>query len=195
MEATMENKIITVCDSTLRDGSYGISHTFSKKNIAEITAGLAAAGVKLIEVGHGDGIGGSSLTFGRAVLSDEEMLETAVANKGDSEIIIVCIPGIGTMEDIKKAYNLGVKWVRVAVHATESDITEQHITQCKALGMNVAAMLSTSHVLNLEETLMHAKRLESYGADVVYLADSCGTMFPEDVKERFRNRFSVRVWP
>jgi len=181
----MENKFITVCDSTLRDGSYGISHTYSKENIAQITAGLANAGVKIIEVGHGDGVGGSSLTFGRAVLFDEEMLKTAVANKGDSEIMIVCLPGIGTMEDVKKAYNLGVKWVRVAVHATESDITKQHITQCKEMGMKVAGMLSTSHILDLEETVMHAKRLENYGSDVVYLADSCGTMFPEEIKCRF----------
>ncbi len=179
------DKNIVLCDSTLRDGSYGIMHTFTKENIAQITKGLSEAGVKFIEIGHGDGVGGSSLTYGRALCTDEEMFATAAANRGNSELIIVCIPGIGTMEDIKLAHKYGINWVRVAVHATESDVTEQHIRQCKEMGMNVAAMLSTSHVLNMEQTLFHAKRLESYGADVIYLADSCGTMFPEDVRERF----------
>lgn len=91
-------------------------HTFSKENIAAITAGLAVTGVKLIEVGHGDGVGGSSVTYGRALLNDDEMFTTAAANKGDSELMLVCIPGIGTMDDILRAYDNGVTWARVAVH-------------------------------------------------------------------------------
>lgn len=181
----MKQKHIHLCDSTLRDGSYGIMHTFTRENIAQITNGLANAGVRLIEVGHGDGIGGSTITYGRSLLTQWEMFETASANKGASELMLVCIPGIGTMEEVAEAQEMGVDWVRVAVHATESDVTEQHISQCKNRGLKVAGMLSTSHVLNLEETLMHARRLEDYGADVVYLADSCGTMFPEDIRARF----------
>lgn len=178
-------KFIHLTDVTLRDGSYGIMHQYTKKQVADITKGLSDAGVKIIEVGHGDGVGGSTITYGRSLLSEEEFFTTAAENKGDSELQIVAIPGIGTMTDIKRAQKCGVTWVRVAVHATESDVTHQHIMQCKEAGLKVAAMLSTAHVLNLEETLMHAKRLESYGADIVYLADSCGTMFPEDIRERF----------
>lgn len=180
-----EKKFIHITDVTLRDGSYGIMHQYTKQQVANITRGLADAGVKIIEVGHGDGVGGSTITYGYSRLSEDEMFQTAAENKGDAELQLVVIPGIGTMEHVRRAYANGVNWARVAVHATESDITEQHITQCKALGMNVAAMLSTSHVLNMEETLMHVKRLESYGADVIYLADSCGTMFPDEVKARF----------
>lgn len=180
-----EKRFINFCDVTLRDGSYGIMHQYTKEQVAAITRGLVDAGVKMIEVGHGDGVGGSTITYGRSLLSEDEMFRTAAENKGDAELMLVCIPGIGTMEEVTRAYHNGVKWARVAVHATESDVTEQHIKQCKAIGMNVAAMLSTSHVLNMEETLMHAKRLESYGADVIYLADSCGTMFPHEVKARF----------
>ncbi len=180
-----KKKFIHFCDVTLRDGSYGIMHQYTKEQVVQITKGLSQAGVKLIEVGHGDGVGGSTITYGRSLLSEEEMFRTAAENKGDAELMLVCIPGIGTMEEVTKAHANGVQWARVAVHATKSDVTEQHIKQCKNIGMNVAAMLSTCHVLNLEETVMHAKRLESYGADVIYLADSCGTMFPEEVKERF----------
>lgn len=180
-----EKKFVNFCDVTLRDGSYGIMHQFTKEQVAEITKGLVAAGVKKIEVGHGDGVGGSTITYGRSLLTEDEMFRTAAENKGDAELMLVCIPGIGTMGEVKRAYDNGVTWARVAVHATESDVTEQHIKQCKAIGMKVAAMLSTCHVLDMEETLMHAKRLESYGADIIYLADSCGTMFPEEVKKRF----------
>ena len=180
-----EKRFINICDSTLCDGSYGIMHQYTKEQVTAITRGLVDAGVKLIEVGHGDGVGGSTITYGRSLLSEDEMFSTAAENKGDAELMLVCIPGIGTMEEVTRAYKNGVKWARVAVHATESDITAQHIRQCKEIGMNVAAMLSTSHVLNLDETLMHAKRLESYGADLIYLADSCGTMFPQEVKARF----------
>lgn len=180
-----EKKYINVTDVTLRDGSYGIMHQYTKLQVADITKGLADAGVKIIEVGHGDGVGGSTITYGRSLLTEDEMFRTAADNKGDAELMLTVIPGIGTMTEVKRAHDNGVNWARVSVHATESDVTEQHIMQCKKAGMNVAAMLSTAHVLNLEETLMHAKRLESYGADIIYLADSCGTMFPNDVKQRF----------
>lgn len=179
------NRFIHVTDVTLRDGSYGIMHQYTKDQVASITKGLADAGVKIIQVGHGDGVGGSTITYGRSRLSEDEFFQTAAANKGDAELELVCIPGIGTMEEVTRAYENGVEWARIAVHATESDVTEQHIIQCKKLGMKVAAMLSTAHVLDMEETLMHVKRLEGYGADIIYLADSCGTMFPQEVGERF----------
>lgn len=180
-----EKKFIHLTDVTLRDGSYGIMHQYTKEQVATITKGLADAGVKIIEVGHGDGVGGSTITYGRSLLTEDEMYRTAAENKGDSELQLVVIPGIGTMKEVSRAHDNGVTWAKVSVHATESDVTEQHIKQCKKIGMKVSALLSTSHVLNMEETLMHAKRLEDYGADIVYLADSCGTMFPEDVKKRF----------
>lgn len=179
------SKQIALCDSTLRDGSYGIMHSFTKENISQITAGLAAAGVDLIEIGHGDGSGGSTITYGRSLLTQEEMLKAALPNKGRSKLGVLCLPGIGVMREVAEAQQMGIDWVRVAAHAPESDIMEQHIKQSKKLGLFVVGMLASSHVLTLPETLMHAKRLEDYGADVIHLADSCGTMFPEDIRARF----------
>ena len=95
-----KKKFIHFCDVTMRDGSYGIMHQYTKEQVAQITKGLSQAGVKLIEVGHGDGVGGSTITYGRSLLSEEEMFRTAAENKGDTELMLVCIPGIGTMEEV-----------------------------------------------------------------------------------------------
>lgn len=190
------NKSIQVTDVTLRDGSYGIMHQYTKEQVAAITKGLADAGVKIIEVGHGDGVGGSTITYGRALLTDDEIYTTAAANKGDSELQLVDIPGVATMERIERAFEQGVTWSKASIHATEYDVMEQHIRQCKKIGMKVAALLSSSHVLSMEEMEHHCLKLEEYGADLVYIADSCGTMFPEEVAARIsllKEKLSTRV--
>src|SRR5665647_2501751 len=105
-----KKKFIHVTDLTLRDGSYGIMHQYTKQQVADITRGLADAGVKIIEVGHGDGVGGSTITYGRSLLTEDQMFQTAADNKGDAELQLVVIPGIGTMEEVIRAHDNGVNW-------------------------------------------------------------------------------------
>lgn len=183
---TLESKQkIQIVDTTLRDGSHAVSHQFTLKQVGSIASGLVNAGMDYIEVSHGDGLGGSSQNYGRALYSDRDRLEAAASSiKGESKLTVLLLPGIGTVEEIKMAMETGVKAVRIATHVTEADIGEQHIKICKELGLTTFGFLMMSHMVPKEKIVEQAKLFESYGADVVYMADSAGAMLPEEVKEK-----------
>jgi 4-hydroxy 2-oxovalerate aldolase len=176
--------LIRVVDSTLRDGSHAVSHQFSGEQIAAVAEGLDRAGVPFIEASHGDGLGGSSINYGKAKLSDEEILRAASKVIRSSILTVLLLPGIGTQEDLRMAADCGARAVRVATHVTEADIAEQHIGLGKKMGMTTFGFLMLAHMRPPKVIVEQAKLFESYGADVIYIADSAGAMLPSDVKPR-----------
>lgn len=177
-------KKLLITEVALRDGSHVVGHQFTKEQVRNVTKQLSAAGVPYIEVTHGDGLGGSSLQYGFSKEYDIELIKVAVEESGNSTIAVLLLPGIGTIEDLKKAYDAGARMVRVATHVTEADVSKQHIETAKAMGMEVVGFLMMAHSASPEVVLEQAKLMESYGADVVYVTDSAGAMLPSDVTAR-----------
>lgn len=177
-------KQIRLIDTTLRDGMHAVSHQLTAEQMASIAAGLDSAGIGTIEVGQGDGIGGSSLQYGFAAASDREYFEAVSKVLKNAKLDVLLIPGIGTIEDLKVAMEYGAQTVRVATHVTEADVAEQHIIFAKKHGLETVGFLMMSHMASPEKVAEQAKLMESYGADIVYVTDSAGAMVPNDVKAR-----------
>ncbi|MBX3608622.1 MAG: 4-hydroxy-2-oxovalerate aldolase [Hydrogenophaga sp.] len=177
---------ITFVDVTLRDGNHTYRHQFTPEIVAATAAALDRAGVDIIEVGHGDGLGGSSLHVGRAAASDEELLRAACRVVKRARIAILLVPGFGLFNDLEMAADAGVKVARVATHCTEADITEQHLRRAKDLGMFTVGYLISAGMASPEQLAEEARKLESYGADYVNLAESQGHLVPTEVAARVR---------
>ncbi len=177
-------KRIRIIDSTLRDGMHAVSHQFTPDEVAEIAAGLDAAGIDTIEVSHGDGIGGSSYNYGFAAAKDEDYLKAVSQVLKNSKLGVLLLPGIGIARDLEMAAKYGVKVARIATHCTEADIGEQHIKIAKEMGMEAIGFLMMSHMIPPEKLVEQEKLFESYGADAVYVTDSAGAMTPYDAKIR-----------
>ena len=175
---------VHVLDATLRDGSHPMGHAFTAEQIGAVAAGLDDAGLEYIEVAHGDGLGGSSINYGRSLLSDEEMLTAAAPVVRRGKLTALLLPGIGTQDDLEMAAGHGVRVIRVATHVTEADIAEQHIGFTKKRGMEAFGFLMMGHMAPPEKVAEQALLFQSFGADVVYVADSAGTMLPDDVRAR-----------
>lgn len=163
-------------DSTLRDGSHAVAHQYTLTQATDIVAGLDAAGVPVIEVSHGDGLGGSSFNYGFSGTDEMALIKAAVQTAKQAKIACLLLPGIGTAEDLKAISDVGVSVARVATHCTEADIAEQHITMAKRLGMEAVGFLMMSHMLGPDELLAQAKLMQDFGADVVYCVDSAGAL-------------------
>jgi len=190
----IEKPFINILDSTLRDGSHALSHQFTTEQVRQVAHGLDEAGVDIIEVSHGDGLGGSTITYGMSRVSEFELLKAASAVIKRSKLAVLLLPGIGTKEDLKMAADLGAKVAQIATHVTEADIAEQHISVAKKLGMDVIAMLMLSHMGSPEKIAQQGKLMESYGADVVQVTDSAGALIPQTVKDRIAAlRAAVKV--
>lgn len=177
-------RLVHLVDTTLRDGSHPMNHQFRREHVATIAGGLDAAGVEYIEVTHGDGLGGASYNYGWGALTDEELLAAASPAVKRGKLTVLLLPGIGTQADLEMAAAHGAKAVRVATHVTEADIGEQHIGLAKKSGMEAFGFLMMAHMAAPEQVAAQARLFESYGADVVYVADSAGTMLPEEVRAR-----------
>jgi 4-hydroxy 2-oxovalerate aldolase len=171
-------------DVTLRDGMHAIRHRITLENVAAIADALERAGVDAIEVSHGDGLAGRSLTYGPGSHTDWQWLETAASTIHRAKLTTLLVPGIGTIHELKRAHELGVASVRVATHCTEADVSAQHITTAKELGMDVSGFLMMSHMASADELARQAKLMESYGADCVYVTDSGGRLTMEGVRAR-----------
>jgi 4-hydroxy 2-oxovalerate aldolase len=182
--ATPVARDFRLIDSTLRDGSHAISHQYDVDQVVAIVKGLDAAGVQVIECAHGDGLGGSSFNYGFSKVDELALVEAAVQSTTNAQIACLLVPGIGTVDDLKRVRDLGVGVARIAVHCTEADITEQHIKAAKDLGMEAIGFLMMAHMNSPEGLLQQARLLESYGADTVYIADSAGAMTTNEVRAR-----------
>ena len=173
-------------DVTLRDGMHAVRHRITPENVGRIVAALDAAGVDAIEVAHGDGLAGGTLNYGPGSHTDWEWIEAAAAILNHARLTTLLLPGIGTIDDLKHAYDLGVRSVRVATHCTEADVSAQHIATARELGMDVSGFLMMSHMADPTSLAQQAKLMESYGAHCVYVTDSGGRLTMDGVRDRVR---------
>lgn len=181
----MNDRKIIISDPTLRDGNHAVKHELSAEQIAAYCKAADAAGVSIVEVGHGNGLGASSLQLGESRTPDHLALVTARENLTNSKLGIHVIPGFATIErDLKPALALGVEVVRVASHCTEADICERHIGFSRSMGVEVWGCLMMSHMISPSLLLEQARKMESYGAEGVVFMDSAGYYLPDDVRQR-----------
>ncbi len=182
----MMNKKIYIQDVTLRDGMHAIRHQYSKEKIKEIALALDDAKVDAIEISHGDGLAGGSFNYGFGAHSDWDWLDGIAASLRHATLTTLILPGIATIDDLKKANDLGVQSVRIATHCTEADIAPQHINAAKKLGMDVGGFLMMAHMNEPKDLAEQAKIMENAGADCVYVTDSAGALLMEDVADRIK---------
>jgi len=181
----MSNSNILLYDVTLRDGSHAIRHQLTKKQIETYAKLADSAGIRVVEVGHGIGLGASSLQIGKSLISDVEMLTIAKNNLPNSLLAVHVVPGYATVsKDISIAIDCGVDIVRVAAQCTEADTTQQHISYVRSRGKQVYGGLMMSHMLSPEMLTEEALKMESYGAEGITILDSAGIFLPDDVSER-----------
>ena len=178
-------KSVLISDPTLRDGNHAIGHQLSSEQIAAYCASADAAGIPIVEVGHGNGIGASSLQLGVSKTNDDDALKIARANLKHSMLGVHVIPGFATIEkDLKPAIEAGVDVVRVASHCSEADITERHIKYARNAGKIVYGVLMMSHMVTKEILAEEAIKMQSYGAEGIIFMDSAGYYLPSEVSER-----------
>ena len=176
---------VTISDPTLRDGNHAVRHQLKREHFAAYCRAADIANVPIVEVGHGNGLGASSMLVGECAVTDREILEVARANLTRSKLGIHLIPGFATVKkDLTQAVSMGVDVFRVASHCTEADTTERHIGYLREVGKEVYGVLMMSHMADPQTLVEEARKLESYGAEGVVIMDSAGAYLPDNVTER-----------
>lgn len=180
----LRGKKVTLHDMCLRDGMHSKRHQISIDEMIAVSTALDEAGVPLIEVTHGDGLGGGSVNYGFPAHSDEDYLKAVIPRMKNARVSALLLPGIGTVDELKMARDCGVNTIRVATHCTEADVAEQHIGLSHELALDTVGFLMMAHMVEPEKILEQARLMESYGANCVYVTDSAGYMLPDDVRAR-----------
>jgi len=180
----LQGKKVRLHDMSLRDGMHAKRHQISLEQMVSVATGLDAAGVPLIEITHGDGLGGASVNYGFPAHSDREYFEAVIPRLKQARVSALLLPGIGTVEHLKMAHGCGVSTIRVATHCTEADVSEQHIGMAREMGLDTVGFLMMAHMVSAEQLLAQAKLMESFGANCIYCTDSAGYMLPDEVSAK-----------
>ena len=181
-EQCLEGRKILLHDMCLRDGMHAKREQISTEEMVNVARALDASGVPMLQVSHGAGLGGNSLQHGFAPHSNEEYWDAVAPVLSNAVMSVLLIPGLGTMKELRSAFDHGVRSVHVATHCTEADTAPQHIACARELGMDTSGFLMMAHLNTAEGLLAEARKMESYGANTVYVTDSAGYMLPGDVK-------------
>lgn len=184
MTTNLKGRKVLVHDMCLRDGMHAKREQISVEQMVKVATALDDAGVPLIQVTHGAGMGGNSLQHGFALASNEEYLKAVCPKMKQAKVSVLLIPGLGTMRELQSAYDCGARSVHVATHCTEADTSPQHIAFARKLGMDTTGFLMMAHLNNPEGLAQQGKLMESYGAQTIYITDSAGYLLPDDVVAR-----------
>jgi 4-hydroxy 2-oxovalerate aldolase len=176
---------IRLVDTTLRDGSHALSHQFTLSQVRDTVRALDRSGVEIIEVNHGDGLGGSSFNYGFSLVSELELIKAARAEARRAKIAVLLVPGIGTVADLRRARDCGADMVRVATHCTEADVSPQHFEAARDLGMDTAGFLMMAHRTSPDDLARQARIMVDAGCQVAYVTDSAGALVMNEAKDRF----------
>ena len=179
-----EQNTLLINDVTLRDGMHALSHQYNLDDMRRIAGALDEAGVDIIEVSHGDGLGGNALNYGFSLHPEREYLTAVAEVLKHARLAALLLPGIGTIRDLEEAIPCGISVVRIASHCTEADITQQHIEFARSRGLNTVGFLMMSHMIPASALAEQARRMEQYGADCVYVVDSAGALLMHEVADR-----------
>lgn len=180
----LKGKKVRLHDNALRDGMHSVSHQFTLEQMVSMATALDDAGMPLIEVTHGDGLGGSSVNYGFGRHTNKEYLSAVIPKMKNAKISALILPGLGTVEDLHMAADCGISTIRVATHCTEADVSEQHIKKGSELGLDTVGFLMMAHMTSPEALLEQAKKMLDYGANCIYATDSAGYLLPDDVTAR-----------
>lgn len=175
---------VRLTDTTLRDGSHAMSHRFTERHVRSVVRALDDARVEVIEVSHGDGLGGSSFNYGFSLTPELDLIKAAVDEATHAKIAVLMLPGLGTIHDLNKAYDAGATVARIATHCTEADISMQHFAHARKLGMETVGFLMLSHRIGPEELAQQARIMADAGCQCIYVVDSAGALILEDVADR-----------
>lgn len=180
----LNGRKIILHDNTLRDGMHPKRHRITLDQMKAVALGLDAAGMPLLEITHGDGLGGASVNYGFPLHTDLEYLDAVIPLLRHTRVSALLVPGIGTVEHLRAAHGCGLHTVRVATHCTEADVSQQHIAVARKLGLDTVGFLMMAHMSSPERLAAEALKMESYGAECVYVTDSAGYLLPDGVSER-----------
>jgi 4-hydroxy-2-oxovalerate/4-hydroxy-2-oxohexanoate aldolase len=192
----LNGKTVKLHDMSLRDGMHAKRHQISVDDMVSIACAMDDAGMPLIEVTHGDGLGGASVNYGFPAHTDEEYLGAVIPKMKQAKVSALLLPGIGTVDHLKMAKELGVSTIRVATHCTEADVSQQHITMARKMDMDTVGFLMMSHMVPAAKIVEQAKLMVGYGANCIYCTDSAGYMLPDEVTEKItalRNELPAEI--
>ncbi|MFF3872229.1 4-hydroxy-2-oxovalerate aldolase [Streptomyces sp. NPDC001978] len=176
---------VRIIDTTLRDGSHAMAHQFTEEQVRDTVRALDRAGVGVIEVTHGDGLGGSSFNYGFSRTDEMKLIAAAREEAKNAKIAVLLVPGIGTVEDLREARDHGADMVRVATHCTEADVSTQHFGAARDLGMETVGFLMMAHRTSPEDLAKQARIMIDAGCQVPYVTDSAGALLMHEAKARF----------
>ena len=177
---------LRITDSTLRDGSHAMAHQYTEEQVRGVVHALDRAGVQVIEVSHGDGLGGSSFNYGFSKVDEFQLIKAAVDEATRAKIAVLMLPGLGTVHHLQKAHAVGASVARIATHCTEADVSVQHFGEARRLGMETVGFLMLSHMAAPDVLAAQARIMVDAGAQCVYVVDSAGALILADAQQRIR---------
>lgn len=190
-------KKIIISDVTLRDGNHAVNHQISEDVIKKYCIFAEQSKIPIIEVGHGNGIGASSLSVGIAKLSDKKLLNIARKILKKTKLSVHSIPGFSKFDDLKLAIDSGVDIIRVGCNSSDIDIIVKQIEFCKKNNVECWGVLMMFHMILKENKYVKSiKFLKDLGLKNVIIMDSAGYLLPDDVKKiitKITNLFKINI--